>query len=239
MPAKALVAVERNGGTARASRCRATCASPGVAGVLPEIEALRGPGPLVVDGAGIEALRHRRRLGHRRALAAGSRPKASRCGSRALSPRHAELLATVEAALPPEDGAAAAPPGLRALGRRGRRERRPRPARMLVELLNLLGAVLARLAGNLFHPARMRFTSLVSHMQQAGLDAVPDRRADGLPDRRRARLHGRGAAPPVRRRDLRRRPDRDRRAARARHPAHRHHRRRTLRLGLHRRRSAR
>jgi phospholipid/cholesterol/gamma-HCH transport system permease protein len=43
----------------------------------------------------------------------------------------------------------------------------------VVELVNLLGAVIARLAGIVIHPSRLRLTSVVYHMQQAGLNAVP------------------------------------------------------------------
>ena len=42
-----------------------------------------------------------------------------------------------------------------------------------IEITSLLGAVITRLAGNLIHPARLRLTSVVYHMQEAGLNAVP------------------------------------------------------------------
>ena len=76
------------------------------------------------------------------------------------------------------------------------------------DLMNLLGAVIAALAGTLVRPWRLRFTSLVFHMQEVGLNALPIVGADVVPDRRRPRLPGRRPAPPVRRRGLRRRPDR-------------------------------
>ena len=143
----------------------------GVAGVLPEIEAVGGPGPLTIDGSGIEGFD-----------TAGAWAIASLCRRlkaegaevriEGLSPPHAQLLATVEAALPADEAGPARRPGfilwLENLG-----QGVAKSGTMVVELLNLLGAVLARLAGNLLHPGRMRIISLVSHMQQAGLDAVP------------------------------------------------------------------
>ena len=62
-----------------------------------------------------------------------------------------------------------------------------------------------------------------------------DHRADLLLDRRRGHAARRGAVEAVRRRALRRQHGRDPGAARGRHPAHRHHGRRPLRLRLHRR----
>ncbi|WP_323786369.1 ABC transporter permease [Thalassovita sp.] len=43
----------------------------------------------------------------------------------------------------------------------------------LIEILGFLGTVVARFAGLLIHPGRLRFTSLVHHMQEIGLNAVP------------------------------------------------------------------
>jgi len=42
-----------------------------------------------------------------------------------------------------------------------------------VQILGFLGLVVARLGRTVIHPSRLRLTSLVSHMQQAGLEAVP------------------------------------------------------------------
>lgn len=41
------------------------------------------------------------------------------------------------------------------------------------ELLGFIGLTLATLAGALRHPRRLRLTSVVFHMEQAGLDAIP------------------------------------------------------------------
>jgi phospholipid/cholesterol/gamma-HCH transport system permease protein len=43
----------------------------------------------------------------------------------------------------------------------------------LVEMLGFLGVVVARLGGVLIHPRRLRFTSLVHHMQEIGFNAIP------------------------------------------------------------------
>lgn len=43
----------------------------------------------------------------------------------------------------------------------------------LIEILGFLGAVVARLFGLLIHPGRLRLTSLVHHMQEIGLNAIP------------------------------------------------------------------
>jgi len=170
MPAGALV-VE---GTNSAGACFALSGDlrlESVAGVLPEIDAVGGPGPITIDGSGIEGFD-----------TAGAWAIASLCRRlkaegvevriEGLSPPHAQLLATVEAALPAEEAGPARRPGfilwLESLG-----QSVAESGTMVVELVSLLGAVLARLAGNLLHPGRMRIISLVSHMQQAGLDAVP------------------------------------------------------------------
>ena len=43
----------------------------------------------------------------------------------------------------------------------------------LYEILGFLGAVMARLGGVIIHPGRLRFTSLVHHMQEIGFNAIP------------------------------------------------------------------
>jgi phospholipid/cholesterol/gamma-HCH transport system permease protein len=45
--------------------------------------------------------------------------------------------------------------------------------RKLVEMLGFLGLVLARAAHVAIHPSRLRFTSLVHHMKEIGVNAVP------------------------------------------------------------------
>jgi phospholipid/cholesterol/gamma-HCH transport system permease protein len=46
-------------------------------------------------------------------------------------------------------------------------------ARGLISITGFLGLVVARLLNTILHPSRLRFTALVFHMQQAGLNAVP------------------------------------------------------------------
>ena len=43
----------------------------------------------------------------------------------------------------------------------------------LLEILGFLGVVVARLGGLVAHPRRLRFTSLVHHMQEIGFNAIP------------------------------------------------------------------
>ena len=45
--------------------------------------------------------------------------------------------------------------------------------RGLVSITGFLGQVVARVITTILHPSRLRFTALVFHMQQAGLNAVP------------------------------------------------------------------
>ncbi|MEM1081784.1 MAG: ABC transporter permease [Pseudomonadota bacterium] len=42
-----------------------------------------------------------------------------------------------------------------------------------LDLMGFLGIALHRMVGTLFHPSRMRWTSLVHHMQETGFNAVP------------------------------------------------------------------
>ncbi|KAA0013557.1 ABC transporter permease [Billgrantia pellis] len=48
-----------------------------------------------------------------------------------------------------------------------------RLGRQQLTLLGFIGLTLSRLLGNLLRPWRWRFTSLVAHMQQTGLNAIP------------------------------------------------------------------
>ena len=130
-----------------------------------------GPGPVVVDGAGIEAFDTAGAWAiatlRRRLEAEGVEVRIE-----GLAPERAALLETVERSLPTDAAPAPAPPGfVRWLGEFGQGV--AEGWETATELLSLLGAVLVRLAGNLVHPTRLRLTSVVYHMQQAGLNAVP------------------------------------------------------------------
>ena len=130
-----------------------------------------GRGPVVVDGAGIEAFDTAGAWAiatlRRRLEAEGVEVRIE-----GLAPERAALLETVERSLPQDAAPPPAPPGfVQWLGELGQGV--AEGWETAAELLGLLGAVLARLAGNLLHPARLRVTSVVYHMQQAGLNAVP------------------------------------------------------------------
>ena len=89
-----------------------------------------------------------------------------------LAPARAALLATVEKGLPEPEAPAPGPPGLvRWVGQVGESVVAGWVA--AIEIVSLFGAVLSRMAGNLIHPARLRLTSVVFHMQEAGLNALP------------------------------------------------------------------
>jgi len=135
------------------------------------LDAVAGPGPAVIDLRRVERLDTagawmitdlRRRLeadGIRTRLAGVSRTQS-------------ELLETVEASLPKGPLPDRPRPGLRdRLADFG--EATVAAGLTLVELTALLGAVMARIAALFLHPGRLRFTSLVHHMQEAGLNAVP------------------------------------------------------------------
>ncbi len=82
----------------------------------------------------------------------------------------AVLLETVTKALPPATPPAPHPPNtpLEDLGRAA-----VSALRGLIEITGFFGLVVARLGRTVLQPRRLRFTALVFHMQQAGLNAVP------------------------------------------------------------------
>ncbi|HUF57353.1 MAG TPA: MlaE family lipid ABC transporter permease subunit [Thermohalobaculum sp.] len=91
---------------------------------------------------------------------------------RGASPDQQALIETVRRSLPAERGSEAPPGGLVAwLADVGRRV--SAGALLFVELLSFFGLVLARLAGTIVRPWRLRLTSLVYHCQEVGLNAVP------------------------------------------------------------------
>ena len=88
------------------------------------------------------------------------------------SDAQAQLIDVVRASMPPQDMAMPKPKTLldqiETLG-----QMVTRGARKTVELTSFLGQVVATLVGILFHPRRLRLTSLVHHCQEVGLNAVP------------------------------------------------------------------
>ena len=95
--------------------------------------------------------------------------------------------------------------------------------------LQMLGALCIAILGVLRRPRSLRLTSLTYQLYRVGWQAIPDRRADHLPDRRHHRAAGHFPFPQVRRGFLRRRHGRHSRAARTRRADRRHHGRRAAR----------
>jgi phospholipid/cholesterol/gamma-HCH transport system permease protein len=143
----------------------------GVESLVGPLGEVTGPGPIVVDGSGIEAFDTAGAWAiatlRRRLLAEGVEVRVE-----GLAPERAALLETVEKSLPVEEAAAPRQGAfILWLSRFG--EGMADGWTTAIEITSLLGAVIARLAGNLIHPARLRLTSVVYHMQEAGLNAVP------------------------------------------------------------------
>lgn len=100
------------------------------------------------------------------------RDRGGRCDIVGASAVHADLLDVVRNSLPAKEEARKPRPGfvdwLEAVGKATWLG-----VQSLIEMLGFLGTVVARFAGLLIHPGRLRFTSLVHHMQEIGLNAVP------------------------------------------------------------------
>jgi phospholipid/cholesterol/gamma-HCH transport system permease protein len=166
----ATMAIERSGEGARialAGDLRLGAIGP----LRDRLASVTGPGPIVVDAgdiagfdtAGAWAIAELRR----RLAAEGVEVRVE-----GLPPAAAALLDTVEKALPPEEQEPARTSALAGwLAEIG--EGVVTGWGTAIEILGLLGAMLARLGGILVHPGRLRLTSLVFHMQEAGLNALP------------------------------------------------------------------
>ena len=143
----------------------------GVQTLLDRLPQVTGPGPVVVDGAAIEAFDTAGAWAIA-TLVRRLKAEGAEVALEGLAPERAALLETVEKSLPAET---APPPARRGL----RSWLEDFGARIVdawatgLELLGLFGAVIVRLAGCILHPSRLRLTATVSHMQQAGLNAVP------------------------------------------------------------------
>ncbi len=101
-----------------------------------------------------------------------ARRRAAGAALTGLSARHANLLATVTAALTVADPQPpAVPPWRRVLQATGRRV--TGAGLYLAQLAEYLGRTLAALARALRHPTRFPLTALIHHAQETGLRAVP------------------------------------------------------------------
>jgi phospholipid/cholesterol/gamma-HCH transport system permease protein len=136
-----------------------------------ELAAVAGPGEVVIDLNAVDALDTAGAwaiLDLRRRLAAEG--VASRVEG--ASEAQAALIETVARSLP-----GAPPPAPPRRGFTGWLETLGRDTAegfgTAAELLSLLGAVMASLAGLALRPGRLRLTSLVHHMEAAGLNAAP------------------------------------------------------------------
>ncbi len=166
----ATVAIEKDGPGARVA-LSGDLRVGGIEDIVGSLAAVAGPGPIVVDGAGIETFDTAGAWAiatlKRRLDAEGVEVRIE-----GLAAERAALLETVERNLPKQAVPAPAPPGFVGwLGQVGESVVGGWVA--TVEIVNLFGAVLNRLAGNLLHPSRLRLTSVVYHMQAAGLNALP------------------------------------------------------------------
>lgn len=166
----AAVAIDRSGQGARVA-LSGDLRIGGVAPLLDKLATVGGPGPVVVDASGIDGFDTagawviaslRRRL----------QGEGVEFRIEGLEPARAALLDTVEKGLPPDEPSAPKRfwlfPMLTSLG-----EGVVSAWTATLEILSLFGAVLARLASDFIHPARLRLTPTVFHMQEAGLNALP------------------------------------------------------------------
>ena len=144
----------------------------GVDAVLDQLRAVGGPGEVVVDLEGLDGfdtagawaiLELKRRLA---AEGADFRIEGA-------SDARRTLLETVESSLPGEPPPPAAGGRDRRLGRRASARPRSAPGGSRSSSPGFLGAIVAAIAGLVVRPWRLRLTSLVFHMQEAGLNAVP------------------------------------------------------------------
>jgi phospholipid/cholesterol/gamma-HCH transport system permease protein len=143
----------------------------GVEALAPRLGEVTGPGPVVLDAGRIEALDTAGAWAiatlRRRLEAEGVEVRIE-----GLSPERHALLDTVEKSLPQDDAPVRQASGL-LLWLEGLGAGVASGFWTGVEILNLLGAVIVRMVGDILHPRRMRLTSTVFHMQEAGLNAVP------------------------------------------------------------------
>jgi phospholipid/cholesterol/gamma-HCH transport system permease protein len=143
----------------------------GIEALRRELASVAGPGDVVLELSGVKALDTAGAWAlvdlRRRLAAEGVTARVE-----GASDVQAALLDTVEKNVPKELPPAAPRPGL--IGWVASVGKATSDAvHIFVELLSLLGAIVATTGRMLVRPWRLRFTSLVFHMQEAGLNAVP------------------------------------------------------------------
>ena len=168
--AEATVTMEDTGGGTRAT-LSGDFRVAGMEALRDQFKSIGGAGPVVVDVSGVEKLDT---AGAWALVSLQRRLKAEKVELRfeGLDEPRRALMDTVSAAMdktaPPEQ----VPHGARVwLENVGRAVVGAWIATL--ELVNLLGVVLARLWRDILRPKELRITALVSHMQQAGLNAAP------------------------------------------------------------------
>jgi phospholipid/cholesterol/gamma-HCH transport system permease protein len=136
-----------------------------------ELAGLQGEREVVVDLSAVEALDTAGAwlvVSLRQRLAA----EGVEIGLQGANPVQSALIEAVERSLPEQE-----PPPHGRVGLTGWVETVGRSTAgafgIFVELLNFLGETLLRFLGLVLRPWRMRYASLVHHMQEAGLNAVP------------------------------------------------------------------
>lgn len=98
--------------------------------------------------------------------------RGGRCNISGTSKVHDELLEVVRQSIPQKDDTAKPKDGfldwVETIGRKTWSG-----VNALIEILGFLGLVVARLGTVIIHPRRLRLTSVVHHLQEIGLNAVP------------------------------------------------------------------
>ena len=97
--------------------------------------------------------------------------KLHRVGLIGATPAQMALIDTVSKSLPEVTAKNPRPPPFQELEKLGRLA--IAGLNGLMSITGFFGLVIARLFNTILHPSRLRFTALVFHMQQAGLNAVP------------------------------------------------------------------
>ena len=170
----AMVSIERTPGRAVVALAGSVIVG-GIEAVRRELAKVGGPGEVIVDLSAVETLDTAGAWAlvdlQRRLTADGVQARIE-----GMAEGQAALIATVEKSLPAEEPPVPARGGLTggltgwlaAVG-----EGTAGGFATFLELLSLFGEVIARVAGLVIRPWRLRLTSLIFHMEEVGLNAVP------------------------------------------------------------------